>query len=153
MRVEAGSYSGAADGEFAQVRQNVLDSPDAVSDLAGVAAELLSQHHRGCVLQMGPACLHYVGELLGLAVQSIAQLEQSGQQILDDRRASRDVGGRRDHVVARLPHVHVVVRVNHLRADLAAQKLRGPVGDHLVGVHVGGGAGAGLEDVHHELIV
>ena len=36
---------------------------------------------------------------------------------------------------------------------LAAQQLGGPVGDDLVGVHVGGGAGAGLEDVDHELVV
>ena len=31
--------------------------------------------------------------------------------------------------------------------------LAGEVGEHLVGVHVGGGAGAGLEDVDRELVV
>ena len=31
------------------------------------------------------------------------------------------------------------------------QQLGGPVGDHLVGIHVGRSARAGLEDVHHEL--
>ena len=36
---------------------------------------------------------------------------------------------------------------------LAAEQLVRAVGDDLVGVHVGRGAGAGLEDVDHELVV
>ena len=36
---------------------------------------------------------------------------------------------------------------------VAARQLDGPVGDHLVGVHVAGGAGAGLKDVDGELVV
>ena len=35
----------------------------------------------------------------------------------------------------------------------AGFELAGPVGDHLVGVHVGAGAGAGLEDVQHKVLV
>ena len=53
--------------------------------------------------------------------------------------AAANVDGGGDHVVAGLPAVDVVVGV---RVRQAA--------DHLVGVHVGGGAAAGLEDVHHE---
>src|SRR5262249_43126322 len=34
-----------------------------------------------------------------------------------------------------------------------AHQLQGPVRDHLVGVHVGGGAGASLKDVEAELVV
>ena len=56
--------------------------------------------------------------------------------------AAADMDGRGDDVVRRLPAVHVIVRVR-----------AGEVGDHLVGVHVGGGAAAGLEDVHHKLSV
>ncbi len=52
--------------------------------------------------------------------------------------------GRREDVVRRLAHVHVVVGVD----ALAGQR-----GDHLVGVHVRRGAGAGLEDVDRELVV
>ena len=37
--------------------------------------------------------------------------------------------------------------------DVAAQRLRGQGSDDLVGVHVGGGPGAGLEDVHGEVSV
>ena len=52
--------------------------------------------------------------------------------------------GRREDVVRRLAHVHVVVRV-----DVVARERR----DHLVGVHVRGRAGAGLEDVDRKLVV
>ncbi|MCY1243761.1 hypothetical protein D9M72_567930 [compost metagenome] len=34
-----------------------------------------------------------------------------------------------------------------------AQDLKRPVGDDLVGIHVGGRAGSSLDHVHHELIV
>jgi hypothetical protein len=48
----------------------------------------------------------------------------------------------------------MVVGVDHVVAALVqAQVLQRTVGDHLVGVHVGGGAGAALDHVHHELLV
>jgi hypothetical protein len=50
--------------------------------------------------------------------------------------------------------LHVVVGVDRLLgAHLAAEHLDGAVGDHLVGVHVGLGAGAGLPDDEREVIV
>src|SRR5262249_25389679 len=56
----------------------------------------------------------------------------------------RQVHGRREDVVRRLPHVDVVVRVHAL-----ARNRR----DHLVRVRVRRGAGARLEDVDRELVV
>ena len=57
-------------------------------------------------------------------------------------------------IVRRLPPVDVIVRVNRrLRADLAAQHLDRAVRDHLVGIHVGLGAGPGLPDHQREVIV
>ena len=48
----------------------------------------------------------------------------------------------------------MVVRVDGVTgAAFAAEHLDCAVGDHLVGVHVGRGAGAGLEDVDDELVV
>ncbi len=38
-------------------------------------------------------------------------------------------------------------------ADLAAGDLDGAVGNDLVGVHVGAGTGAGLEDIDDEVVV
>jgi hypothetical protein len=66
----------------------------------------------------------------------------------------RDVHRRREGVVGGLRHVDVVVRVERLlRAEHAALELDGPVGDDLVGVHVGLGPAAGLEDAERELLV
>ena len=53
-----------------------------------------------------------------------------------------DVHGGGDHVVARLPSIHVIVRVG-----------AGEMADYLIGVHVRGSAAAGLEDVDREFIV
>ncbi len=58
-----------------------------------------------------------------------------------------------DYVVARLAVVDVVVGMHRSRADLFAEKLCGAVGDHFIGIHVGAGAGAGLVDIEHKLIV
>jgi hypothetical protein len=65
-----------------------------------------------------------------------------------------DVHGRREGVVRRLAHVDVIVGMHGLLgAHLAAQHFDGAVGDHLVGVHVRLGAGAGLPDDEREVIV
>ncbi len=47
----------------------------------------------------------------------------------------------------------MVVGVHCAAAERLAEQLAGPVGDHLVGVHVGAGPGAGLEDVEREVVV
>jgi hypothetical protein len=61
---------------------------------------------------------------------------------------------RGDDVVRGLAHVDVVVGVDGLfGAEIAAHCLYCTVRDDLVGVHVGGGPGAGLEDVEYELVV
>ena len=69
-----------------------------------------------------------------------------------DRHRRRDVHGGRDAVVRRLAHVDVIVRMHRrFRAELAAERDIGGVGDHLVDVHVGLRAGAGLPDQQREM--
>ena len=68
------------------------------------------------------------------------------------RRADVDRGW--DHVVARLTHVDVVVRVNRIaRADRLAGQLAAAIGDDFVRVGVRARAGAGLENVEREMLV
>ena len=60
----------------------------------------------------------------------------------------------RDHVVARLAHVDVIVRMNVLaRSNRFARKLRAPVGDDFVRVRVRARAGAGLKNVERKMVV
>ena len=71
---------------------------------------------------------------------------ERGLQVLDDRLRGGDVDRRREGVVARLAGVDVVVGV-----DVGAGA-GGEAGEHLVHVHVGAGARAGLEDVDREVV-
>ena len=71
-------------------------------------------------------------------------MSSAGQQVVRRLVERGQVHGRREDVVRRLAHVHVVVRV-----DVVAGERR----DHLVRVHVRRGARAGLEDVDRELVV
>src|SRR5581483_12167456 len=76
------------------------------------------------------------------------QVLQRGDQVVADRGGGGDVDRGGEDVVGRLAGVDVVVGV-----DGPAQPLARQGGDHLVGVHVGRGAGPGLEDVDWEVVV
>ena len=113
-------------------------------DLRGVAAELLAEGDGHGVHQVGAPGLDDVLEALGLAREGALELLQRGQQlVLGDVERGEVHGGGKD-VVGGLAEVDVVVGVH---------ALAGERGDDLVGVHVRGGAGAGLEDVDRELRV
>ena len=79
---------------------------------------------------------------VAFAFNAAGKLGHRRQENLVRRCRRRNVDGRRKNIVARLPAVHMIVG---MRA--------GQMADHLVGVHVGGGAAAGLENVDDELIV
>ncbi len=97
---------------------------------------------------MGPAALDDLRELGRLRRQRRRQLFQRGPQVAYHGTAGGQVDRRREHVVAGLGRVDVVVGVNR-----AADPLGGQGRDHLVRVHVARRAGAGLEHVDRELVV
>ena len=154
-RIEAGADGGAALGQLHQRRQRLLDARDAVLDLLRVAGELLAERQRRCILRMGAADLDDVRPGLAPCRSSaLRRCRSAGSRRCVDLLGAGDVHGRRIGVVRRLAHVDVVVGMHGLlRAHLAAQHLDGAVGDHLVGVHVRLGAGAGLPDDQREVIV
>ncbi len=65
------------------------------------------------------------------------------------------MNGGREHVVGRLPHVHVVVGMDRLffRESIAANDFDRAVGDDFIGVHIARSAGAGLENIERELAI
>src|SRR5881296_3865134 len=153
-RVQSGAEGGAADRQLGQVTKRRLHARDAVADDARVATELLPERHGDRVLEVRAAGLHHVGEGAGALLESRRQLLERRQQRARDLAVGGHVDGGREDVVGALALVHVVVRVDDgLVAAPGAEQLEGAVRDHLVGVHVGRGAGAGLEDVDHELAV
>ena len=65
----------------------------------------------------------------------------------------RDGHGGGKGVVRGLAAIDVIIGMNRrFAAHLAAQNLDRPVRNHLIGVHVGLGAGAGLPDHQREMV-
>src|SRR5882762_1454002 len=91
--------------------------------------------------------LDYVFENLRFAVQRVAQLSYRWNQLSFELLGRRDVHGGGEGVVRRLRQVDVIVGMDGLlAAECATRELDGAIGDHLVGIHVGLRAAAGLPD-------
>ena len=84
----------------------------------------------------------------------VLYLLEAGNEDGVDLHGGGDVHGRGVCVIAALALVHMVVRVDWcLAAQLTPEHLDGSVGDDLVGVHVGLGAGACLPDHQREVVI
>ena len=119
-----------------------------------IATEFLAQAQGHRILQVGAADLDDRGKGLGLYGQSGAQRLHGGQQGALQLNRHGHMQGRGEGVVAGLAEVHMIVGVHRA---LAAQHPTGgfdrPIGDHLVDVHVGLGAGARLPHLEREFSV
>ncbi len=157
MGVDAGAHGRAADGQFQQRLDCASPArPDRALQLPGQAADLLAQRKRRGVGQVRAADLEDVlplGRLLGQHLAAVVPGRESAARgwprprprgwPWETRRwcsgpCSRD---RWDGSASR-----------RLKRSPPA-KLDGPIGDHLVGVHVAGGARAGLKDIDGKLVV
>ena len=149
VRVEPGADRRAAERQPIEARQRAPDAGERIVDLRHPARDRLAERERRRVLQVGAADHHDVVEGRGLGGQGVAQVTDGGDQLALDLLDRRDVHHGREGVVGGLPGVHVVVGMDRrLGAEHAAGELDRPVGDDLVGVHVGLGARARLE--HHQ---
>src|ERR1041385_3830483 len=153
VRIDSSAYGGPTQGQCAQVFRQPCQAGNAVLDLRGVAAELLSETNRRRILEMGAADLDDLTKLIGLGSQRRLEFFQRRNEAMNDTLERRQMDRRRDHVVARLPLVDMIVWMNRAIAALAAKNFTSAVGDHLVGVHVCGSPGAGLKNVDDKLIV
>ena len=103
---------------------------------------------------MGAADLDHVPKLFRLFLKLAVQFFQRRNEKILQLFRGADVHGGGDHVVARLPHVDVVVRMHRiLRANRFPGKLAAAIRDHFVRVCVRARAGAGLENVEREMFV
>ncbi|MHC2439591.1 hypothetical protein ACVMB0_006966 [Bradyrhizobium sp. USDA 4451] len=154
FELRPGADGGAALRQRKQLLHGDVQARDAALDLRGVAGEFLAERQRCRVLGMRASDLHDLGERLLLPVQRLMQLGERGNQVGDDAACGRDMHRGRKRVVRGLAHVDMIVRMDRLLgAELAAEHLVGAVGDHLVDVHVGLRAGAGLPDDQRKMIV
>ena len=153
MGIQAGADGGAADRQFTGTRVGVLDAFQGEVNLGHPAGEHLAEADRGGVLQVGAPDHDHVVVLLGLRVQGVAQFPDPrvhGRQLIDHG----DMHGRREGVVGRLAAVDVVVGMDGgLGAEFPSGQFDGAVGDDLVDVHVGLGAGSGLEYHQRKVVI
>ena len=153
-RLKTGTHGGAAQGDLAQEADSTLQARLRAGEDPCVAAEYVTKGDGQRILQMGAAGLHDTPVPLRLCLPRIDQTCQLRHQFVPEKVDSRQVQGRRDRVIARLTEVHVIVRVYEgVFTDLTAELLVRQVCDHLVHVHVRGGARSGLEHVKGKLIL
>ena len=147
VRVDARADGRRAEREPVQARAGRLDARDRVLDLRLPRGHLLAHGDGQRVHEMRAPGLHLVADLARLRPDGGGEPAQGRQQPVAHRECGGDVDGGRDDVVAALAAVDVVVGMDRL-AEAAARE----VGDDLVDVHVGAGAGAGLVDAERKLV-
>ena len=103
---------------------------------------------------MSSSDLHNGIEFLRLCFERRLKLSQRGNQRPLDGFQRRNVHRGGNDVVAGLPHVDVIVRMNRiLRTDDSAEHLDGTIGNDFVRVHVRGGSRTGLEDIENKVLI
>ena len=76
------SDGGPSQRDLTQLRLSLVQARDPSLDLAGEAGELLSEAYGGRVLEVGPAHLDHVIELIRLVGQRTLQVVQGRQERL-----------------------------------------------------------------------
>ncbi len=152
--VEPGTDGGSSHGQPEQATGGVLDLGDRIVEGTGVARPLLAHGQRGGVLEVRSPDLDYLSPLPRLALDGVAEPLQGRDGLPRGHLVRGDMHGRREGVVARLAHVHVIVGVHRpLGAERPADKLDAAVRDDLVHVHVGLGTRARLPDIQREILI
>ena len=153
MRRDSGADRGRAHVDLVQ-QVGVLFEPLVVlAERRREPVELLPEGHRNRILQLRATHLQHVVELDGLVEEGAAEQVELFEQ-REQVETEPDLDRGRIHVVGRLAAVRVVDRrQERVVALLAPGELERDVGDDLVRVHVGRGAGATLDDADDELVV
>src|SRR5262245_51995703 len=153
MRGNAGSDRRRSQVDLADERGGLLQPVLILAHHHRVGAELLTKRHGDGVLQLGAPHLEDVGKLLRLRGERAPQLDH-GVDEAGDGEMQRHLHGGRIHVIGALADVYMLVRVQVLVfAASMTEYFQSTVGDDLIGVHVGRGACAALNDIDDELIV
>ena len=151
--VDAGANGRGAQIDFGNQQRRLAQPGFVLAQHHRISAKLLAQRHRHRVLQLGAAHFQHIGKRLGAVGKRLAQIGHRLAQAADAK-----VGGQLQcggvNIIGALAEVDVLMRVQVLIvAALVAHQLQRTVGDHFVGVHIGGGAGAALDHIHHKMLV
>lgn len=131
----------------------LVDAVDGFLDLAGVAGKFLAEGNGSGVHEVGAADFVDVFELARFLGEGAVESFQFGEDLVVNGEGGGDVDGGGEGIVRGLGLVDVIIGVDGVfRAEGFAGELGASVGDDFVGVHVGGCAGAGLEDIDREVL-
>src|SRR5438094_6209837 len=154
MRIDPGPHRRAAQWQLGQFFGGPPDAFDRPFSLARITEEFLAQSDRRRILKVGAPRLDDGHELLRLVLESLLEEAERRYQLLVDGDQRRKLHRRRNHVVARLTAIDMVVRMYRLpRADRMAENLVCRLLLEKKHVGVRGGSRAGLENIDHEIPV
>ena len=120
----------------------------AVCDLRPPAVEFLPEGHGHRIHQVGTTGLYDLPEFIGFRLESLCQVIERREQLIMDRNGRADMYTARNHIVAALAHVDVVIGM-----DVVAEFLGCDMGDHLIRIHVRARPGTGLEYVNGKMSI
>ncbi len=154
VAVQARADGRPAQGQFQHSGEAGFDALNRLIELGDIPGEFLPKRQRNGVHQMGPADFDDRFKFLLFDDQRIPQLLHARDQPMGDLLDGGNVHGCRERVVGRLGHVDIVVRMHRgFRPHHPVREFDGPVGDHLVDVHVRLRAAAGLPDPQGKMVV
>ena len=140
--IEARTHGCAAQSQLPQGGQRSQDQKLIPLQAGTPAGDLLGEGDGRGILQVGAAGFDDALVFPLKAQEGGGQLVHGGDHPVLQGQDCRDMHGGGEGIVGGLGHIHIVIRVQ----ELLPRDLIAPVRDHLVGVHIALGAGAGLPD-------
>ncbi|MCE3240489.1 MAG: hypothetical protein K0Q83_996 [Deltaproteobacteria bacterium] len=138
MGIDAGAHSRAAKSKFLQAFRRILDAFDRKLNLARITAKFLTNRIGVASFRCVRPIFTILSKTSAFCFSALFETNQTRQKILADRFKRGYVNSGGDDIVTRLPHIHVIVRVYVLAAAIFSHQFERAVGNHLIGVHVGG---------------
>ncbi len=146
MGIDAGADRGTALCKVDEPFQRAADTLARMLGLRAPTVEFLPERDGHGVHQVRPTCLDDVAQLVRFRLEHATQVLERRQELLVNRKRCTYVHAGRNHVVAGLAHVDVVVGV-HRGAELFGREMC----NDFVGIHVRAGTRPGLEYVDRKM--
>ena len=147
-----------ADGSAAHVQRfhflcGNVHAPNASFHGIGICHKLLPQADGNRILHLRPPHFDDAVKGFGFGIKRLLQGNQLLAKPLQQAQRCEFSGGG-DHIIGRLPAVHMVVGMHQGIVSLgASQQFNRPIGNHFIGIHIHGGSGTALNRVYHKLVV
>ena len=153
MGGDAGADGSGPEIDFANQQRGFAQPLLVLAEHHGIGHKFLPQGHRHGILQLGAADFQDIPEFPGLVRKGLAQPTHRGNQGLDAAER-RDLERGRVDIIGALADIDMLVGVQLcIVAARMAQNFQSAVGDHLIGIHIGGSACAALNDIDDKMPV